>query len=163
MSPRQLDLASGRSMRRMRSTSVDYVFRGQLRLTTFRARSPSFSGRPLAPRRCRPTNDKESRWLAAAVTLCSGTEEHGRLLHCLATSSRVNLTVGNPQGRILGYLRRNGEEEELNQYGSTTIWCLRSSGEPQERNHPSWQQIWWICRQSKPPKGTPNRSSSILC
>lgn len=66
---RQFDLASGRSMRRTLSASVDSVFRGQLRLTPFRARNPSFPGRPLAPRRCRPRKDKEGRWLAAAVTL----------------------------------------------------------------------------------------------
>jgi hypothetical protein len=68
---RRNDLASGGSIRQ--------AWAGFGRFCIERVTRP-FWVDIFAPRRCLLEIDKESRWLAAAVTLWSGTEEHGRQL-----------------------------------------------------------------------------------
>jgi hypothetical protein len=77
--------------------------------------------------------------LAAAVILWSGTQEQGRSNARDACIASAQLEDRKTSRLISVNLRKNSEEGEFNQYGSTVFGQnLRSSGEPHERNRMGW-------------------------
>jgi hypothetical protein len=93
------------------------------------------------PRRCScpahytdVTARQGKRRLAAAVTLCSGAQEHGRPNASLLATSRSPRRSKNLKAESQLQPVNKRRRGRTNQYGPTIDRRLRSSGEPHERN-----------------------------